>query len=71
MPRKTENVGTQTTAHIDGKYENIVNDPGLQSPEMGVTAHNEKTTNPFGLSKTKNKDMKEFEQFMRGDSLDK
>ncbi|MFS0644375.1 hypothetical protein [Siminovitchia sp. 179-K 8D1 HS] len=71
MPRKTENVGSQTTAHIDGTSENIINDPGLQNPTMGVITHDEDPPNPMHLANTKNKDMKEFEQYMRGDSLDK
>lgn len=71
MPRKTENVGSKTTGHHDGTYEGVINDPGLQSPGIGIAANNEKTPNPFRLSKTKNKEMTEFEQYMRGDSLDK
>jgi hypothetical protein len=70
MPRKTENAGSQTTAHIDGKFESIINDPGLQSPQMGVATHNEDAPNPMHLANMKNKDMKEFEEYMRGDSLD-
>lgn len=73
MPRRSENVHSNATPHPDGKYDRIINDSmAAESSQMGVSFGNESgTQNPFRLSKTKNKDMVEFEQFMRGDSLDK
>ncbi|RST72207.1 hypothetical protein D4T97_016290 [Siminovitchia acidinfaciens] len=73
MPRKTEDVHSNSTPHSDGKYESVINDPmASQSAHMGVFTDDEKRKkNPFHLSKTKNKAMEEFEQLMRGDALDK
>jgi len=71
MPRRSENIRNETTPHPDGKRENVINDSGLQSPQMGVIVDDDRDQNPFRLSMTNNKDMEEFEQFMRGESLDK
>lgn len=73
MPRKHDVVHSNATPHSDGKYESVINDPtATQSPQLGVFVDDEKRErNPFQLSKNKNKDMEEFERFMRGDSLDK
>lgn len=70
MPRRSENIRNETTPHPDGKRESINNDPGLQSPQMGVIVDDDKEQNPFRLSLTNNKDLKEFEEFMREDTLD-
>ncbi|RWR12870.1 hypothetical protein QNH23_10985 [Siminovitchia fortis] len=73
MPRKTEDVHSNATPHSDGKYESVINDPtATESPQTGVFIDNEaREQNPFQLSKTKNKDMEEFEKLLRGDALDK
>lgn len=73
MPKKNEDIHSNATPHNDGKFESVINDPtAMQSTQMGVFIDNEsREQNPFQLSKSKNKDMKEFEQLMRGDALDK
>lgn len=73
MPRKTEDVHSNKTSHSDGKFESVISDTlATQGQQMGVFIDNEsREQNPFQLSKTKNKDMEEFEQFMRGEALDK
>ncbi|MFD1707745.1 hypothetical protein ACFSCZ_13540 [Siminovitchia sediminis] len=72
MPRKTDNIHSNTTPHSDGKYESIINDPtATQGSKAGVFMDREqKKQHPLQLSNTNNKDMKEFEQLLRGDALD-
>ncbi|MBD8004816.1 hypothetical protein [Bacillus norwichensis] len=73
MPRKHDVVHSNATPNSDGKYESVINDPtATQSSRLGISGDDEKRKrNPLSLSNTKNKDMEEFERFMRGDSLDK
>lgn len=64
MTRDERNVHNQTTPHLDGKREGVINDP--EGKMMGVRTDSLKKENVFHVTNLKNEEMKEFQQLMQG-----
>ncbi|MCR2823840.1 hypothetical protein [Lederbergia panacisoli] len=70
MPRKTRDTGSQATPHFDGEYEDVINDPGMQSAQMGLNINITGKQNSFHVSELPNDDMKNFEKLTRGKNVE-
>lgn len=68
MPRQDRNVGSKTTPHFDGEQENIIQDS--LGKQMGIRMDMNEDSNPFDVTKLKNKEMEEFKKFTKGKNVD-